>query len=114
MVMNSTNAVEVKTQAVLAWFNGTAQANCGNSSKPGRNFFIIFILGDMCCPVTFYIRWLDGILTCFTGPDSNDLFQIGHKYFAISDLSGICRSYDGFDRFIDDVIGNSYFQLYFR
>jgi hypothetical protein len=60
---------------------------------------------------------LDRLLQCvgagFGGADAYDVFEIGDKYLAVTDLAGLGRFDDGVNRTLHFVVVNDYFNFHF-
>src|SRR5579872_965830 len=56
--------------------------------------------------------WLDRVEPGFTGSDPNGLFDVGHEDLAVADSSGLGCAADGFDRRLDQLVGDDDLDLY--
>ena len=55
---------------------------------------------------------LDRLGASFAGANAYDLFDRGHKYFAVADAPGLGGALDGFDRALEQRIFDHHLELY--
>ena len=89
------------TSALASTLASAAGAVCANAAPPkhkespnareANSFFILFSLSGTS----------KGFRPSFTGANANDLFQVIHKHFAVTNLAGACTGFDGFDHAFD-------------
>lgn len=82
------------------------------SSNVNKTFFmfrsfstVVEILG---------VKWLQSFLTVFTGTDANNLLEVGHKNFAVTDFLGSSGLFNGLNCLIKHFRRHSSFDFYFR
>ncbi len=61
-----------------------------------------------------WVALLQSAVAGLAGANAPDLVQVGHKYFAVTDLAGFRTLDDGFDGAFDEVIGHGDLNLRLR